>query len=99
MGNHYARSNLGALTGKERRSAGRQVVQGTGSLIVKKALLEVDKLDSLAILLPMHDALIFEHCLPDTASKQIATFEPVTKEVLGVRIDGKATVEIGRTNV
>jgi len=92
MGNHYARSSSGALTSKERRSAVSQVVQGTGSLIFKKALLEVESLEDVTILLPMHDALLFEHRLADTPLKVIAAFERVMTETLGGRIAGKASV-------
>ncbi len=92
MGNHYARSNSGALTSKERRSAVSQVVQGTGSLIFKKALLEVQSVEDVTILLPMHDALLFEHRLADTPLKVIAAFARVMTETLGGRIAGKASV-------
>lgn len=92
MGNHYTRSKSGALTGKERRSAVSQVVQGTGSLIFKKALLEVDLLEDVTILLPMHDALLFEHRLSETPSKVIAAFQDVMTATLGNRIAGKASV-------
>src|SRR3546814_10958618 len=75
FGNHFKRSRSGTLTGKEQRSAVSQVVQGTASLIFKKALLEVGKLDDVTILLPMHDALLFEHREADTQAKVVAAFE------------------------
>lgn len=92
MGNHYARSTSGTLTGKERRSAVSQVVQGTGSLIFKKTLLEVAKLDDVTILLPMHDALLFEHGRSDTPSKVVRVFERVMTDTLAGRVAGKASV-------
>jgi len=91
MGNHYARSHSGVLTAKERRSAVSQVVQGTGSLIFKKALLEVERLDDVTVLLPMHDALLFEHRLPDTPSTVITAFEQIMTTALGGRVTGKAS--------
>lgn len=91
MGNHYARSDSGVLTAKERRSAVSQVVQGTGSLIFKKALLEVERLDDVTILIPMHDALLFEHRLTDTPSKVITAFEHIMTKALGGRVAGKAS--------
>ncbi len=79
------------LTAKERRSAVSQVVQGTGSLIFKKALLEVERLDDVTVLLPMHDALLFEHRLPDTPSTVITAFEQIMTTALGGRVTGKAS--------
>ena len=61
FGNHRNRSNKGDLDAKERRWAISQVVQGTGSLILKKLIniLSVE-LQEVAVLLPMHDALLVE---------------------------------------
>jgi hypothetical protein len=92
FGNHFKRTKDGALTGKERRSAVSQVVQGTASLIFKKALLEVDKIDDVRIVLPMHDALLFEHRQAGTPSKVVAAFEGVMTSVLTDRITGKASI-------
>lgn len=92
LGNHYKRSGTGQLTAKEQRSAVSQVVQGTASLIFKKALLDVGHLPDVTITLPMHDALLFEHRLSDTPAKVVEVFENVmTKELDGV-INGKASV-------
>ena len=92
LGNHYKRSGTGQLTAKEQRSAVSQVVQGTASLIFKKALLDVAHLPDVTITLPMHDALLFEHRLADTPAKVVEVFENVmTKELDGV-INGKASV-------
>lgn len=92
QGNHYKRSGKGALTAKEQRSAVSQVVQGTGSLIFKKALLEVGDIEDVTIILPMHDALLFEHRLVDTPTKVVATFERVMTELLQGRVKGKASI-------
>lgn len=91
-GNHFLRKGDGTLTPKERRSAVSQVVQGTASLIFKKALLAVGELDDVAIILPMHDALLFEHRLPDTPSRVVTTFENAMTTVLEGRVTGKASV-------
>jgi hypothetical protein len=92
FGNHFKRRRSGTLTVKEQRSAVSQVVQGTASLIFKKALLEVGGLDDVTILLPMHDALLFEHRKADTPAKVVATFESVMTSVLNGRVAGKASI-------
>jgi DNA polymerase I-like protein with 3'-5' exonuclease and polymerase domains len=69
-----------------------QVVQGTASLIFKKALLEVGKLDDVTIILPMHDALLFEHRESDTPSKVVAAFESAMTATLEQLVKGKASV-------
>lgn len=92
FGNHFKRSKSGTLTGKEKRSAVSQVVQGTASLIFKKALLEVGMIDDLTIILPMHDALLFEHRLADTPARVVAAFESAMSDVLTHRVVGKASV-------
>ena len=74
LGNHYRRERDGPLTAKEQRSAVSQVVQGTASLIFKRALLEVGKLDDVTIVLPMHDALLFEHRSADTPLMSVFRF-------------------------
>ena len=93
QGNHYERSGKGQLTAKERRSAVSQVVQGTASLIFKKALLEVSDIEDATIVLPMHDALLFEHRLADTPAKVVLAFERVMTEQLGRRVNGKASID------
>jgi len=92
LGNHYKRSAGGDLSAKERRSAISQVVQGTASLIFKKAILEVGSLEDVTIVLPMHDALLFEHHLKETPAKVVAAFKRVMTEGLQGRISGKASV-------
>jgi len=69
-----------------------QVVQGTASLIFKKALLEVGKVEDVTIVLPMHDALLFEHHLVETPGKVVEIFEAVMTAALDNRITGKASV-------
>lgn len=92
QGNHYKRSGKGQLSAKEQRSAVSQVVQGTASLIFKKALLEVGDLKDVIITLPMHDALLFEYRLADTPAKVVAAFERVMTEQLHSRVKGKASI-------
>ena len=92
QGNHYKRDGKGSLTAKEQRSAVSQVVQGTASLIFKKALLEVGGLEDVNIILPMHDALLFEHRFVGTPAKVVEAFESVMTEQLQGRVRGKASV-------
>ena len=93
LGNHYRRSTGGPLSGKEQRSAVSQVVQGTASLIFKKAILEVGKLKDVAIVLPMHDALLFEHRAKETPELVVKAFENVMTEQLGKKVNGKASID------
>ncbi|MEC5293457.1 MULTISPECIES: DNA polymerase [unclassified Aurantimonas] len=92
FGNHYRRSGSGQLTGKEQRSAVSQVVQGTASLIFKRALLAVASIGDVRIVLPMHDALLFEHSLADTPTKVVEAFESVMTDVLDAHVTGKASI-------
>lgn len=92
LGNHYKRERSGPLSNKEQRSVVSQVVQGTASLIFKKALLEVGELDDVVIILPMHDALLFEHKLEDTPKKVVTAFENAMTNTLGGIVRGKASV-------
>jgi DNA polymerase-1 len=70
LGNHRYRTNKGDLDAKERRWAVSQVVQGTGSLILKKLINKLAaKLPEASILLPMHDALLVE--VPEVAASQV----------------------------
>lgn len=61
LGNYRYKVKDGDLDAKERRWAISQVVQGTGSLILKKLIIMLtNKLPEAAILLPMYDALLLE---------------------------------------
>jgi DNA polymerase I len=92
MGNHYKRSGRGQLTGKEQRSAVSQVVQGTASLIFKRALLVIASMHDVRVILPMHDAVLFEHKLAETPAKVVRAFEDVMTAVLDARVNGKASI-------
>jgi DNA polymerase I-like protein with 3'-5' exonuclease and polymerase domains len=92
LGNHYRRVGKGQLTGKEQRSAVNQVVQGTASLIFKRALIAAVSLDDVRIVLPMHDALLFEHKAAGTPARVVEAFETTMTDVLGGAVTGKASV-------
>lgn len=92
LGNHYRRVGKGQLTGKEQRSAVSQVVQGTASLIFKRALMAAVSLDDVRIVLPMHDALLFEHRSAGTPARVVEAFKATMTDVLGGSVTGKASV-------
>ena len=92
LGNHYRRADNGKLTRKEQRAAVSQVVQGTASLIFKRALLAVAAIDDVKVVLPMHDALLFEHTLAETPDKVVSAFEEVMTDVLNSLVAGKASI-------
>lgn len=91
-GNHYRRNRTGQLTGKEQRSAISQVIQGTASLIFKRALIAAASIPDVKIVLPMHDALLFEHSNPAVPPLVVEAFERVMTDVLGGRVNGKASI-------
>jgi len=92
MGNHYRRSGRGQLTGKEQRSAVSQVVQGTASLIFKRALLAIAAIGDVRVVLPMHDAVLFEYRLAETPALVVDAFEGVMTDVLEAHVTGKASI-------
>ncbi|WP_241250661.1 DNA polymerase [Paragemmobacter kunshanensis] len=92
FGNHYRRAGGGQLTGKEQRSAVSQVVQGTASLIFKRAVVAASSIEDTRVVLPMHDALLFEHRLTETPATVVKTFESIMTEVLCGRVAGKASI-------
>jgi len=92
FGNHYQRTGRGQLTAKEQRSAVSQVVQGTASLIFKRSLLAAASIVDVRVVLPMHDALLFEHTRAETPPKVVDAFEGVMTEVLDSLVVGKASI-------
>ena len=92
FGNFLSRVGSGKLTEKEKRSAVSQVVQGTASLIFKKALLKLSLLSDIELKIPMHDAVLFQH--PDNFDPQEVAnlFADVMTEHFDGKIEGKASV-------
>lgn len=92
LGNHLQRIRTGPLSEKEKRSAVSQVVQGTASLIFKKALLQLRTETNLSLKVPMHDAALFEHS--ETYNTQIVTeiFSNTMTEHFGGKVVGKASL-------
>jgi hypothetical protein len=81
------------VSNKDRLSAISQVVQGEGSLIFKKALIKISKLDNIEMLLPMHDALLFQHSSIDSPEVVVKAFIQTMSEHFEGIIEGKASVE------
>ncbi|MBZ5759678.1 hypothetical protein LAV84_05485 [Rhizobium sp. VS19-DR104.2] len=73
LGNYRHRNRDGELTGKERRWSLSHAVQGTASLIFKRALLSIaHEFGNDAVILPMHDAVVMQlpsGSLPDMSGK------------------------------
>lgn len=92
FGNYLSRASSAELTEKEKRSAVSQVVQGTASLIFKKALLKLSLVSDIELKVPMHDAVLFQH--PHTFNPQEVAdlFADVVTEYFGGEITGKASV-------
>jgi len=93
FGNYVSRSGADELTEKERRSAVSQVVQGTASLIFKKALLQLSFLPHIELKLPMHDAVLFQHPTDFHPQEVANLFANVMTEHFEGKITGKASVE------
>lgn len=91
-GNYLNRTLSGELTEKEKRSSVNHVVQGTATYIFKNALLELSKESGVEILIPMHDAVLFQHTsqFKPVRAKQI--FESVMTKLLS-NVSGKASIE------
>ncbi|MBY8201637.1 hypothetical protein KW514_10765 [Vibrio fluvialis] len=91
-GNYLNRISNGVLTEKEKRKSVNHVIQGTATYIFKRAILKLAELKDFDILIPMHDAVLFQH--PANINPAIAKeiFESVMSEILP-RISGKASIE------
>ncbi len=71
LGNYRRRNRNGGLTGKERRWSLSHAVQGTASLIFKRALLSIaGEFGNNAVILPMHDAVVMQ--LPATSVSKMS---------------------------
>lgn len=91
--NYLNRDSDKELTDKEKRTSVNHVIQGTATYIFKRALLELSKLDDVEVLIPMHDAILFQHseCVDPKAVVEI--FENVMTHELSQKVSGKASIE------
>jgi hypothetical protein len=92
FGNSLIRRQSGALAAKEGRSCVSQIVQGTASLIFKRALLELSSLDGIEILVPMHDAVLFQSSLQYSGVQVKRVFEGVFDNHFEGRVRGRAEI-------
>jgi DNA polymerase I len=62
-------------------------------ILVKRALWELSKLDGDQILIPMHDAVLFQHSERINPKIAVEIFESVMTDELGDKVVGKASIE------
>ena len=74
-GNHMKVQQPTFVTYKERRSCISQLVQGTASLIFKKALVKLCEEKEVDLLIPMHDAVFVQYPIEYDICKIQAIFE------------------------
>ena len=91
--NYLNRYSTQELSEKERRTSVNHVIQGTATYIFKRALLELSKLDGVKILVPMHDAVLFQHTDGVDPNSVVKIFESVMTKELDGKVIGKASIE------
>lgn len=87
LGNNLIRRRRGDLTEKEKRSCVSQVIQGTASLIFKRSLIALSRIEGLDILIPMHDAVLYQSSQEDASSQVKLAFEAA----FATHFEGRAT--------
>lgn len=92
FGNYMQRDQKGEMTNKEKRSAISQVVQGTASLIFKKALICLSSISKVSLKLPMHDAVLLEHPTDYNINDAIKILSRTITEHFDNKIEGKASL-------
>ena len=92
LGNYLSRAYSTELTDKEKRSAVSQVVQGTASLIFKKALIELSCVEHVELKVPMHDAVLFQHPSDFDPQEVADLFAKVMTDHFNGQIMGKASI-------
>lgn len=92
-GNLLHRTGSGQLNHKEKRTCVNHVIQGTATYIFKEALLELSNKNEVDVLIPMHDAALFQHPLSFNPQKAVNIFQDKMTEILGGKVQGKASIE------
>ncbi len=92
VGNHLKAQQIGFVTNKEKRSCISQLVQGTASLIFKKALIKLCEERCVDLLIPMHDAVFVQYPIGYDIGKIQAIFEEVFTSHFGRTIGVRTTV-------
>lgn len=91
--NYFNRHSDVGLNDKEKRTSVNHVIQGTASYIFKRALLELSEIKGVQILIPMHDAVLFQHTNQVDPSSAIKVFQDVMTRELSGKVVGKASIE------
>ena len=91
--NYLNRISDNDLSDKEKRSSVNHVIQGTATYIFKKALLELSGVKGIQILIPMHDAVLFQHTDEVDPYSAVKIFEHVMTTELSGKVSGKASIE------
>lgn len=92
IGNYIIGEGQKPFSRKEKRSMISQSVQGAGSLIFKKAILQLSNTQDFRLVLPMHDAMLFEYSDDATPMIVVQHMEEAMTSVLGGNIKGKASI-------
>lgn len=93
LGNYRNRDGHGSLGSTERRRIVSQVVQGTASLVFKKALLALRECDGVLVKVPMHDAVLVQHESGFDAEIVVRIMESTMTEHFKGSISGKASIQ------
>jgi len=91
-GNYLKRSQSSDLSSREKRVAVNHVAQGSATYIFKNVLIKLGKVKGLQILLPMHDAVLFQHKSYVDIDMVLGIFEKTMSNILDNKIRGKARV-------
>jgi DNA polymerase I-like protein with 3'-5' exonuclease and polymerase domains len=92
-GNLLHRRGSGELNQKEKRTCVNHLIQGTATYIFKEALLELYKISEIDVLIPMHDAALFQHPASFDPQGVVKIFEDKMTEILDRKVTGKASLE------
>lgn len=92
MGNYIVAEGKAPFSRKEKRSMISQLVQGAGSLIFKKAMLSLSETPDFRLVLPMHDAMLFEYSEVITPAIVVQHMQEAMTAVLEGKVKGKATI-------
>ncbi|WP_287018004.1 DNA polymerase [Cycloclasticus sp.] len=92
-GNLLHRTNNGELSQKEKRTCVNHVIQGTATYIFKEALLELSHHNEVDVLIPMHDAALFQHPPSFSPQEAVKVFQDKMTEILDSKVQGKASLE------
>lgn len=91
--NYLNRQYNNDLSTKEQRTAVNHIIQGSATYIFKQAMLELGNCEDVQILIPMHDAVFFQHSAKFDPKQAEEIFEKTMTRILNADINGKASQE------